>query len=278
VQPVHVLRDEGEVGRPVFKLRQRAVPGVRPGQPETRIPPDLAEAVRHAKSIAVLTGSGISAESGVPTFRDAQTGLWARYDPLELATPEAFARDSRLVWEWYEWRRSLIREAGPNAGHRTLAELEDRTPDFTLVTQNVDGLHRRAGSRNVVELHGNVLRSVCSAERDVVEAYDAERSPPPCPRCGAALRPDVVWFGEVLPVGAMEAASRAARGCDVFLSVGTSGLVYPAAGLPLEALEAGAMVVEVNPDETPLTQHATYALQGPAGRVLPALVRAAFGG
>lgn len=234
------------------------------------------EAVRRANGVAVLTGSGISAESGIPTFRDAQTGLWARYDPRELATPEAFARDPRLVWEWYGWRRELVGRAEPNPGHLALVELEDRVPDFTLITQNVDGLHRRAGSRAVIELHGNITRTKCSAEDIVVEEYDAAEKPPPCPRCGAPLRPDVVWFGEMLPAGAMEAASGATRNCDLFLSVGTSSLVYPAAGLPYEALEAGATVVEINAAETPLTRHATYSLRGPAGRTLPELVGATF--
>lgn len=238
------------------------------------IPPELVETLRGARRVAVLTGSGISAESGVPTFRDAQTGLWARYDPTELATPEAFARDPRLVWEWYEWRRELVGRAEPNAGHRALVELERRVDSFTLITQNVDGLHGRAGSRGAIELHGNILRTRCFAEGTVVEDYEPDDKPPRCPHCGAYLRPDVVWFGEMLPAGAMEAASRAARECDVFLSIGTSSLVYPAAGLPHEALESGAALVEVNPDDTPLTGWANYALRGPAGTVLPSLVRA----
>jgi len=232
----------------------------------------LIETLRDAGRVVALTGSGISAESGVPTFREAQTGLWERYDPQELATPEAFARDPRLVWEWYEWRRNLVSEAEPNAGHRALAELERRVPSFTLVTQNVDGLHERAGSRNVIELHGNILRSKCSREDIVAEPEEIDDSVPPrCPRCGAFLRPDVVWFGEMLPLGAFEAASEAARGCDVFLSIGTSSLVYPAAALPYEALENGATLVEINQSETPLTPHTTFALRGRAGEVLPNL-------
>ncbi len=237
----------------------------------------LISALRDAERVVALTGSGISAESGVPTFREAQTGLWERYDPQELATPDAFARDPRLVWEWYEWRRNLVAEAEPNPGHRALAELERRTPGFTLVTQNVDGLHERAGSRNVIELHGNILRSKCSLEDEVVkpEAHD-DSVPPRCPLCGAFLRPDVVWFGEMLPTGALESASEAARGCDLFFSVGTSGLVYPAAALPYEAMKNGAALVEINPSETPLSRHADYSLRQPAGEVLPTLVREAF--
>ncbi len=242
------------------------------------IPPELAASIREASSIVVLTGSGISAESGVPTFREAQTGLWERYDPQQLATPEAFARDPRLVWNWYEWRRKLVSEAEPNAGHRALAELERQVPSFTLVTQNVDGLHARAGSRNVIELHGNITRSKCSREGRLVEPEEHDDSVPPlCPRCGAYLRPDVVWFGEVLPIGALEAASEAARGCDLFLSIGTSSLVYPAAALPYEALESGATLVEVNPSETPLTPHVDYSLRELAGKALPALLPGLIG-
>jgi NAD-dependent deacetylase len=238
------------------------------------IPQVLVEALRGARAVTVLTGSGVSAESGVPTFRDAQTGLWARYDPADLATPEAFGRDPKLVWEWYEWRRKLVREAAPNQGHFALAELERRAPRFTLVTQNVDGLHRRAGSGDVIELHGNIARSKCSVENAVVEDYDPEGAPPVCPNCGAPLRPDVVWFGEALPADALRAASDAARACGLFFSVGTSGVVQPAASLPFEALRGGATVVEVNPDDTPLTRSADYALRGKAGEVLPALVAA----
>lgn len=234
--------------------------------------------MRSARNVTTLTGSGISAESGVPTFRDAQTGLWERYDPMDLATPEAFARDPRLVWEWYGWRRKLVEEAAPNPGHEALAELERGIPGFVIVTQNVDGLHRRAGSKNVIELHGNILRSKCLVEGILVEPDEDDQCvPPSCPGCGAFLRPDVVWFGEALPHGEFEAASEASRSCDVFLSIGTSSLVYPAASLPYEALGNGAVVVEVNMDDTPLTRHAGYALRGPAGEVLPALVRAVHG-
>jgi NAD-dependent deacetylase len=242
------------------------------------LPQALIEALRDAHSVVALTGSGVSAESGVPTFREAQSGLWERYDPQELATPEAFDRDPRLVWEWYEWRRKLVSEAEPNPGHLALAELERRTPNFTLITQNVDGLHERAGSRAVIELHGNILRSKCSREGVMAEPEDHDEDMPPrCPRCGANLRPDVVWFGEMLPPGALHAASEAARGCDLFLSVGTSSLVYPAAALPYEALDNGAILVEVNPSETPLTQYATFALQSRAGDALPNLLREVCG-
>lgn len=241
------------------------------------LPPGLVETLRDARRVVALTGSGISAESGVPTFRDAQTGLWARYDPQELATPEAFARDPELVWKWYAWRRGLVEGARPNAGHRALADLERRAPVFSLVTQNVDGLHQEAGSSSVVELHGNIRRSRCPVENVTVEPAEIDHLPPLCPNCGSPLRPDVVWFGEALPADGLRVASEAARSCDVFLSVGTSGLVYPAASLPYEALENGATLVEVNPDPTPLAPHADFAVRGRAGEVLPELVRAAFG-
>ena len=245
---------------------------------DVRVPGSLVAALQSAQSITVLTGSGVSAESDVPTFREAQTGLWARFDPQELATPEAYARDPRLVWEWYAWRRKLVEKATPNPGHEALAELERRVPSFALITQNVDGLHRRAGSQNVIELHGNIQRSKCSREGVTVEPREDDTGvPPSCPRCGAFLRPDVVWFGETLLVGALAKAFAAARGCILFFSAGTSGLVQPAASLPLEAVRSGVVVVEVNPEETLLTRFASYALRGPAGKVLPALVETAYG-
>ena len=254
-------------GGPGELLRLLVVSG-----PAVDIPEGLVEKLRKAESVAVLTGSGISAESGVPTFRDAQTGIWARYDPRELATPEAFMREPGLVWEWYEWRRKLVGEAEPNPGHAALAGLERRIPGFTLITQNVDGLHRRAGSENVLELHGNIQRTICSMELLEVEPAVPEEKPPPCPNCGSPLRPDVVWFGEALPAGSMEVAVEASRNCDVFLSIGTSSVVYPAASLPYEAASAGATLVEINLEKTPLTGEVDYFLAGESGGVLPALV------
>lgn len=236
----------------------------------------VAEALRHARRVAVLTGAGISAESGVPTFRDAQTGLWAAFKPETLATPEAFGRDPQLVWEWYTWRRHLVTLARPNPGHLALVEIEERVPAFTLITQNIDGLHQRAGSRNVVELHGNLTRARCLDEGTELESWPEGETPPRCPRCGGLLRPDVVWFGEMLPEEALAKAWQAAEECDLFFSAGTSAVVEPAASLPYAALRNGARVVEINPTTTPLSAYATWRLEGPAGEVLPALVRAAW--
>jgi NAD-dependent deacetylase len=238
------------------------------------IPLELIEALRSALAVVVLTGAGISAESGIPTFRDAQTGLWTKYSPEELASPQAFRRNPKLVWEWYAWRRELVAQAKPNPGHLALAELERCMPKFTLITQNVDGLHQRAGSHNIIELHGNLNRIKCFEEGDIVNSWPpGPEVPPRCPHCGGYLRPDVVWFGETLPPQALRAAFEAAQRCDLFCAIGTSGLVQPAASLPYEALRRGMTVVEINPDETPLTQSVTYALPGPAGQILPELLK-----
>ena len=242
-------------------------------------PAPLLQSLRDARRVVALTGAGVSAESGVPTFRDALSGHWARYRPEDLATPEAFRRNPKLVWDWYAARRRQLGGVEPNPGHHALVELERRLPDFLIATQNVDGLHVRAGSRRVVELHGNITRTICSVEGVRVEDWDeTAETPPRCPSCGGWLRPDVVWFTEPLPEAAFEESLVASRGCEVFLSVGTSALVYPAASLPLEALSAGAVVVEVNPQPTPLTGRARYFLQGPSGEILPALIRAAWPG
>jgi NAD-dependent deacetylase len=239
------------------------------------LPDDLLEQLTYAAQVAVLTGAGISAESGVPTFREAQTGLWSRYDPEDLATPQAYRRDPRLVWEWYAWRRELVAKASPNPGHLALASLEARYPEFTLTTQNVDGLHQRAGSRRVIELHGSLQRVKCFDENRPVDAWNEDGAiPPRCPHCGGMLRPDVVWFGENLPATALENAWRAASRCQVFLSVGTSGLVEPAASLPYVAMQAGACIIEINPHATPLTPQADFSWQEQAGVALPALLSA----
>jgi NAD-dependent deacetylase len=235
-----------------------------------------AEALRHlrkANHVVVLTGAGISAESGMPTFREAQTGLWAQYDPQELATPQAFQRHPQLVWEWYAWRRELVSQARPNPGHFALVELADVLPNFTLITQNVDGLHQRAGSQQVIALHGNIMETKCFAQEHVIETWpESDQVPPSCPICNSFLRPNVVWFGENLPAMALQTAVQASQSCDLFLAIGTSALVYPAASLPLMALESGAVTIEINPQKTPLTRWMDFVLTGTAGMLLPRLV------
>jgi NAD-dependent deacetylase len=241
------------------------------------IPQELIEKLRAARHVAVLTGAGVSAESGVPTFRDAQTGLWAQYNPMELATPQAFQQNPKLVWEWYEWRRQLVEQVEPNPAHRALVELERLVPRFTLITQNVDGLHRRAGSQNVIELHGNIARTKRFDDDVIVEQWqDTDEVPPRCPQTGSLLRPDVVWFGEMLPSEALETATATTRDCDVFLSVGTSGQVEPAASLPYWALQHGATVAIINLDVSTRTNGSIFKLRGPAGQVLPALLQATW--
>jgi NAD-dependent deacetylase len=223
--------------------------------------------------VFVLTGAGVSAESGIPTFR-GEDGLWRSHRPEELATPYAFARDPKLVWEFYDWRRRIIAEKGPNAAHRALQTLEKKVPLFTLVTQNVDGLHRKAGSENLIELHGNIWRVRCTSCGREFENYDVPVAiPPECSDCGQMLRPGVVWFGESLPQGELAKAFRAASECDVALIVGTSGVVQPAASLATKAKRSGAKVVEVNLEETPNTAWVDIALLGKAGEILPQLVQ-----
>jgi len=238
-------------------------------------PAELISYLRAATRVAVLTGAGVSQESGLRTFRDAQEGLWAQYRPEDLATPEAFAQNPRLVWEFYAMRRLKAGEVLPNAGHIALAEIEKRYPTFTLITQNVDGLHQRAGSQSVIELHGNITRARCSKCDFFSEKWaDLDGEVPPCPRCGGLLRPDVVWFGETLPAQALSAAIEAARHCQAFFSIGTSGLVQPAASLAFAAKERGAVIVEINAEPTPLTSSVDFFLQGSSGKILPELSRA----
>ena len=223
------------------------------------------------KRLAVLTGAGISAESGIPTFRGTG-GLWRNFRAEELATPGAFAREPKLVWEWYDWRRAVVAEAQPNAGHRALVSLAGRVPGFTLITQNVDGLHERAGSENVLRLHGSIWITrclECGTERED-RSVPLPDLPPKC-ECGGLLRPGVVWFGEGLPTEVWQNAEQAARNADVFLVVGTSAVVYPAASLVPLAARAGAKVIEINPDETPVSASVTHSLRGPAGEILPRL-------
>lgn len=227
------------------------------------------EWIEDAQSIAVLTGAGISAESGIPTFR-GPGGLWNNHRPENLATPEAFARDPKLVWEWYDWRRQRVATARPNAGHRALASLEARGPQCTVITQNVDGLHGAAGSRNVLELHGSIWRLRCVSCGREEENRTTPLAPlPPACACGGLLRPGVVWFGEPLSPSVLQRALEAAQNCRVFLVCGTSAVVYPAAALPERALAAGARVIEVNLEETPFSRSAQLSLRGACGELLP---------
>lgn len=227
-----------------------------------------------AQSVVALTGAGISAESGVPTFR-GDGGLWRNFRAEDLATPQAFARDPNLVWEWYDWRRGLIAGTRPNPGHTALARLEQVKPHFTLVTQNVDGLHDLAGSRRILKLHGDIWRLRCTA---CPAEWPDRRTPlpklPPHCQCGSLARPGVVWFGENLPAGIFEEACEAVTRCEVLLVVGTSAVVYPAAGLIPLARRSGVRVIEVNSDATPMSDLVDASLRGPAGEILPALTAA----
>lgn len=239
---------------------------------------ELLSFLRGASRAVALTGAGASQESGLRTFRDSQIGLWAQYRPEELASPEAFARDPKLVWDWYAWRREAIKGARPNAGHYALAEIEKKIPQFTLITQNVDGLHRMAGSLALLELHGNIQRVRCSECGEYAETWNEDsETVPRCDYCEGLLRPDVVWFGESLPRNQLERAVEASRACDVYFSIGTSGVVQPAASLAHAAKKNGAIIVEINAGTTPLTEKADFFLQGKSGEILPALVKAMWG-
>jgi NAD-dependent deacetylase len=235
------------------------------------LPAGLLQIIEKTSYICVLTGAGISAESGIATFR-GQDGLWAKYNPQDLASEPAFRANPELVWAWYQHRRRSVAAAMPNPGHAALSRIEHRIPQFTLATQNVDGLHRVAGSQNVLELHGNIMINRCfqcgieSAVNPDVLADTLLKCP-----CGGLLRPGVVWFGEPLPADIVQKAVEAARHCQLFLSVGTSSLVYPAASLPEIALEAGIPVVEINPEVTAFSERATFSIHGRAGEILPIL-------
>ena len=233
----------------------------------------IVQVIENASSIAVLTGAGISAESGVATFRGKE-GLWSKFRPEELANVKAFLSNPEMVWEWYQHRRDVLATVKPNPAHHALAEWESLAASFTLATQNVDGLHRMAGSHNILELHGNIRTNRCQTcgKESADETLNFTAQVPICASCAGLLRPAVVWFGEYLPERELQAAFDAARHCDLFLSIGTSSQVYPAAALPEIALEAGAAVIEVNIEETPLTVLATCHLRGLAGKILPELV------
>lgn len=256
-------------------------------QPASRHGPtdDISDLIQRSAKTVVLTGAGISAESGLATFRDALTGLWERFDAEQLATPEAFERDPELVWGWYESRRAKVTMAKPNDAHLALAQLEAARPQTIVVTQNVDNLHERAGSRNVLHLHGSLFTPRCercgSAHLfDATAAWEPEEGrpiePPRCTTCGGRVRPGVVWFGEPLPAGAWRKAEAAASACDLLLVVGTSGLVQPAASLPWIARQTGASVVVIDPHPTAIDEICTRSLRGKAAEVLPHLVHAAL--
>jgi len=236
-----------------------------------------------SKRLAVLTGAGVSKESGIPTFRDALDGLWARYDPAELASPDAFARNPQLVWDWYAHRRETAESCRPNPAHEALARLENLLPQVVVITQNVDGFHQQAGSSDVIELHGNLHRYKCSrdcqGERTPVPVsdylqYTSTRSVPVCPNCGGLARPDIVWFGEMLPPAAIERAFAVAQSCDVMLVIGTSGMVQPAARLPQIAHLQNAVLIDVNPQPDALQSVTDVFLQGRAGDILPKVLAA----
>ncbi len=226
-----------------------------------------------AERVGVITGAGISAASGIPTFR-GEEGLWKKYRPEELATPQAFMRDPVLVWEWYLWRRQLIGKVKPNAAHYALVEMDDMFNEFGIITQNVDNLHQLAGSRKVIELHGNIMRSKCAQcgrlfEKEVV----IETGIPHCPQCNFLIRPDVVWFGESLPLSALQEAREVTSTSEVFLVIGTSGLVEPAASIPYMAQSHGAVVIELNIEPTPLTERCDQFVHAPVDQVLPGIVK-----
>ena len=233
----------------------------------------LADAIRAARALVIVTGAGVSAASGVPTFRGAG-GLWRTFRPEDLATPDAFARDPRLVWEWYDWRRTVLAGCRPNPAHEVIAKWSAR-PGFTLITQNVDGLHERAGTANVIRFHGSIWMLACASGCGAGPWEDRRAPlpllPPPCPSCGGAARPGVVWFGETIDPHVLERSAEAASAADVFLSVGTSSLVYPAAGLLEIARDRGALTAEINPEATAASADVDVAIAAPAEQALPIL-------
>jgi NAD-dependent deacetylase len=264
-------------------VQKRRVASPPPTDPQTRAEAlsVAARALRSAEHVCILTGAGVSAESGIPTFREAQTGVWAQFSPQELATPEAFANHPKRVWQWYAARRAMVRAAQPNPAHTALVTLASRVAHCTLVTQNVDDLHERAGSRDVVRLHGSLMHVRCGAgcPGSVPAVDEPGAEVPACPTCGALMRPDVVWFGEQLPMPPFEAARNAAVACDVFLSVGTSNVVEPAASLPWISATHGATVIVVNPTmDGQRKGPSILPIEGPAGVMLPRLIAEAFAG
>jgi NAD-dependent deacetylase len=234
---------------------------------------EIVDIFQNSKSCVILTGAGISAESGVPTFRGKE-GLWGKFKPEELATMDAFVANSKIVWEWYNWRRELMNKVKPNPGHYAITDLEALCSKFTLVTQNVDGLHFMANTKNILELHGNIYRNKCCDCSKIVES-DIEIDPdkiPKCEYCGGKIRPDVVWFGEMLDPNIINSAFEESEYADLFFSIGTSGIIHPAASLPAIAKRSGAVLVEINMEKTPLTYIADYHINSKSGEYLPKLV------
>jgi len=233
----------------------------------------LIDALKKARRVAVLTGAGVSAESGVPTFR-GENGIWKKFKPEELANFDAFMENPDMVWEWYTYRKQMMSEVKPNEGHYALAKMEEFFPEFTLITQNIDNLHREAGSKNILELHGNIRRNFCIKCKKFYndDEITIGNKVPNC-TCGGMIRPDVVWFGEMLPQDVLNAAYYSSENCDVFFSIGTSAVVYPAAMLPVVAIQANALVIEVNIETTPLTSSVHHHLSGAFGEILPKLLK-----
>jgi NAD-dependent deacetylase len=254
--------------------------------PGAEMDPSVRSALRAARRLVVFTGAGVSAESGLRTFRDRQGALWKAFNPQELATPEAFARDPALVWGWYEWRRAAVLAARPNPAHEAIAAMARHVQQLTVVTQNVDDLHERAGSSDVVHLHGEIARPYCGqcraphtlpAEAQEIPAGGARINPPRCERCGGTIRPGVVWFGESLPQEPWRQALNATQSCDAFVCCGTSGVVYPAAALPEIACARRVVTIQVNPDPTPMDAAASLVMRAAAGEALPRLLRETWG-
>lgn len=242
------------------------------------LPENVLSRLKTARRAVVITGGGMAAESGVPSFRDSHVGQWAQYDVSELATPQAFQRNPRLVWEWYDFRRRAADRAEPSAAHYALVDLEQFYPSYTLVTQTVDSLHWRAGSRDLVELNGCLRRSRCfDAGHTAVSWEEDGEIPPRCPHCGSALRPDVVLFGEGLPHAELRKAQRAVEECDLFIAVGTVGAIEPVASFPFVAKRLGAFVVSIAPDDSIYSLMADYVIPATPGAVLPELVRQVVG-
>jgi NAD-dependent deacetylase len=228
--------------------------------------------LKHSSTVTVMTGAGISAESGIPTFR-GKDGLWENHKVEELATIDAFQKNPDLFWEFYNWRRGLLKDVQPNLGHYSLVDFERIFPEFHLITQNVDNLHQAAGNKNVIELHGNIMRNRCSECGNISKKIDLElNSPPVCSKCGQRMRPDVILFGENLDNQNLENAQEMSATCELFFSIGTSSVVEPAASLPFSAKGNGAYLVEINPEETPLTQYVDDYIKGKSGDILPQLV------